>query len=279
MKRKIVVILCLFVTQFCYGQFKTNTELGIQTGVMYYLGDLNKCDGCITGGHFQESKPFISLNYKQNIDKRVSYRANILLGQISGDDRLENRDSLNKARGLHFKSNIYELSGNVEFNFLPYELGNPRYKWTPYLFSGLSMFYFNPQAENANGEWVDLQPLSTEGQGTTSFPDRKKYRLAQFAIPLGGGFKFSLNKVSNIIIEYSFRKTFTDYLDDVSTTYPGENVLRPEFGNESVYMSDPTGNFNAGDQRGNSEKNDWYSYLGITISFKLNDNNKGCDYE
>ena len=67
--------------------------------------------------------------------------------------------------------------------------------------------------------------------------------------------------------------------DSVSTTYPGENVLRPEFGNESVYMSDPTGNFIAGDQRGNSEKNDWYSYLGITISFKLNDNNKGCDYE
>ena len=133
--------------------------------------------------------------------------------------------------------------------------------------------------ENANGEWVDLQPLSTEGQGTTSFPDRKKYMLAQFAIPFGGGFKFSLNKVSNIILEYSIRKTFTDYLDDVSTTYPGENVLRPEFGNESVYMSDPTGNFIAGDQRGNSEKDDWYSYIGITISFKLNDNNKGCDYE
>ena len=140
MKRKIVVIFCLFVTQSCFSQFKTNTELGIQTGVMYYLGDLNKCDGCFSGGHFQESKPFISLNYKQNIDKRISYRANILLGQISGDDRLENRDSLSNARGLHFKSNIYELSGNVEFNFLPYELGNPRYKWTPYLFLDFQCF-------------------------------------------------------------------------------------------------------------------------------------------
>ena len=157
------------------------------------------------------------------------------IGQISGDDRLENRDFLAKARGLHFKSNIYELSGNVEFNFLPYELGNPRYKWTPYLFSGLSMFYFNPQAENANGEWVDLQPLNGR-PGNYLISRQKKYRLAQFAIPIGGGLKFSLNKVSNIIIEYSFRKTFTDYLDDVSTTYPGENVLRPEFGNESVYV-------------------------------------------
>ena len=84
---------------------------------MYYLGDLNKCDACFSGGHFQESKPFISLNYKQNIDKRISYRANILLGQITGDDRLENRDSLSNARGLHFKSNIYELSGSRSLTF------------------------------------------------------------------------------------------------------------------------------------------------------------------
>ena len=69
MKTKIVVIFCLFVSQSCFSQFKTKNELGIQTGVMYYLGDLNKCDSCFSGGHFQESKPFISLNYKQNIDK------------------------------------------------------------------------------------------------------------------------------------------------------------------------------------------------------------------
>tara|TARA_A100001388_G_C28758136_1_gene496141 strand:+ start:425 stop:1264 length:840 start_codon:yes stop_codon:yes gene_type:complete len=279
MKKYIIFTLCFIASNICSGQFKATHEIGFQSGLMYYLGDLNKCKDCFQGGHFSESSPFISINYKENVDKRISYRANILMGQIKGDDRVENRDSISRERGLHFKSKLYEISGKIEFNFLPFELGNPMYKWTPFLFSGLSMFYFNPQAENYNGEWVDLQPLSTEGQETTSFPERQRYRLSQFAIPIGGGLKFSLSKFSNFIIEYSARKTFTDYLDDVSKTYPGENVLRPEFGNESVYMSDPTGNFKAGDQRGNSERNDWYSYIGITVSFKINNNNSKCNYE
>lgn len=279
MKKILSTCVILCIVNICYGQFKQNSELGLQSGVIYYLGDLNKCDECLLGNHFLESKPFFGFNFKKNIDKRISYRANFLMGQVFGDDRLENRDSISQARSLHFKSKIYELSANVEFNFIPYELGNPRHMWTPYIFSGLSMFYFNPKGENINGEWVDLQPLSTEGQGTTSFPDRKVYSLTQFSIPIGGGIKISLNNVSNLIIEYSVRKTFTDYIDDVSTTYPGENVLRPEFGNESVYMSDPTGNFSPGDQRGNSEKNDWYAYLGITISFKINQSKKDCNYQ
>lgn len=279
MKKHIIFTLCFIASNICNGQFKTTNEIGVQSGLMYYLGDLNKCNNCFQGGHFSESSPFISINYKENVDKRISYRANILFGQIKGDDRVGNRDSISRERGLHFKSKLYEISGKIEFNFLPFELGNPMYKWTPFLFSGLSMFYFNPQAEYLNGEWVDLQPLSTEGQETTSFPERQRYRLSQFAIPIGGGLKFSLSKFSNLIVEYSTRKTFTDYLDDVSKTYPGENVLRPEFGNESVYMSDPTGNFKAGDQRGNSERNDWYSYIGIAVSFKINNNNSKCNYE
>ena len=279
MKLYFIIFFLLIFSDSINAQFKSNSELGLQSGLIYYLGDLNKCEECILASHFTEAKPFISINYKKNIDDRISYRTSILLGQISGDDRLENRDSISQARGLHFKSNIYELSTSIEFNFFPYEIGNPKDKWTPYLFSGLAMFYFNPQAENINGDWVDLQPLSTEGQETTSFPDRKKYSLAQFSIPFGGGIKFSVSRFANLILEYSFRKTFTDYLDDVSTTYPGENVLRPEFGNESVYFSDPTGNFTQGNQRGNSERNDWYSYIGVSLSFKLNDNVKGCDYE
>ena len=56
---------------------------------------------------------------------------------------------------LHFKSNIYELSGQLEFNFLPYESGNPLYTWTPFVYTGISLFHFNPKAENKNGEWVE----------------------------------------------------------------------------------------------------------------------------
>ena len=38
---------------------------------------------------------------------------------------------------------------------------------------------------------------------------------------MGGGIKIAINEYFNIIMEYGARKTFTDYLDDVSTTFPG----------------------------------------------------------
>ena len=144
-----------------------------------------------------------------------------------------------------------------------------------YVYTGISIFHYNPKAENQYGEFVDLQELGTEGQGTTSFPDKEKYSLIQYAIAIGGGFKIAVNPSFNIILEYGVRKTFTDYLDDVSTTYPGDILSMT---NEATYMSDPSGSHEIGEQRGDPDKKDWYSFAGITLSFKLNNNTKGCDY-
>jgi hypothetical protein len=180
---------------------------------------------------------------------------------------------------LHFRSSVFELSGQIEFNFLPFEAGNALYTWTPFVYTGLSFFHFNPQAENKDGLWVNLQELGTEGQGSTSFPERKKYPLTQLAIPLGGGLKIAVNPSFNIILEYGVRKTFTDYLDDVSKTYPltnGGDIS--DITNATYEMSDPNGTHISGDQRGNPDKKDWYSFVGITLSFKLNNQTKGCDY-
>jgi len=75
------------------------------------------------------------------------------------------------------------------------------------------------------------------------------------------------------------RKTFTDYLDDVSTTYPeGVNSNVIDISNATYEMSDPNKTHIAGEQRGDPDKKDWYSFVGITLSFKLNNNTKGCDY-
>ena len=135
---------------------------------------------------------------------------------------------------------------------------------------------FNPQAENSNGQWVDLQPLGTEGQGTTAYPDRKKYSRTQIALPMGGGVKFTLNDRLNLMLSFSGRKTYTDYLDDVSTTYPGTPT---EFDAASIEMSDPTYSHSKDEQRGNDLEDDWYFYTGISITFRLNNSSVGCDYE
>ncbi len=65
-----------------------------------------------------------------------------------------------------------------------------RRKVTPYLFGGISVFYFNPYATDPAGDKVYLRPLSTEGEGLPMYPDRKEYSLVNMAFPFGGGFKF-----------------------------------------------------------------------------------------
>jgi len=253
-------------------QYKENTEVGFIGGVSYYLGDLNTT-------HFNNSLPFGGIVIRKNIDRRFSYKAELLYLNISADDREDATDTIAIDRGLHFRSSVFELSGQIEFNFLPFESGNALYTWTPFVYTGLSFFHFNPQAENKDGLWVNLQELGTEGQGSTSFPERTKYPLAQLTIPLGGGLKIAINPSFNIILEYGVRKTFTDYLDDVSTTYPeGVNSNVADISNATYEMSDPTGTHFAGEQRGDPDKKDWYSFVGITLSFKLNNQTKGCDY-
>jgi len=272
MKNLLILISFIGLVFNANAQYKENTELGFIGGISYYTGDLNTT-------HFNNSLPFGGIVIRKNIDRRFSYKAELLYLNIAGDDRKDATDTIAIDRGLHFRSSVFELSGQIEFNFLPFESGNVLHTWTPFVYTGLSFFHFNPQAENKEGLWVDLQELGTEGQGSTSFPERTKYPLAQLAIPLGGGLKIAVNPSFNIILEYGVRKTFTDYLDDVSKTYPltnGGDIA--DISNATYEMSDPNKNHIAGDQRGNPDKKDWYSYAGITLSFKLNNRAKGCDY-
>ena len=276
MYRKTGIITILLIFFFLFGfnakaQVVSSTEIGIMGGGSYYLGDINS-------KYFDYMMPSGGIVIRKNIDRRIVVKGELLLGYIRADDARNTNDTVKLNRNLHFRSPIYELSGQVEFNFLPYETGNSLYPFTPFIFAGVSLFRFNPKAEANNGEWVALQPLGTEGQGTTSFQDRKKYAITQFSIPMGGGFKISVNKTFNIILEYGIRKTFTDYLDDVSTSYIGGNLI--DMSPLGIEMSDKSlnGPQAKGFQRGDSKDNDWYTFTGITLSFKILSEKERCNY-
>ena len=250
-------------------QYEPNQEFGILGGTGYYIGDLNNT-------HFNNIRAAGGITFRKNFDRRFSFKSSALYTNVYADDA-NSADDINKNRNLHFKSDVIELSGQVEFNFLPYETGNALYPFTPFVFTGVSLFNFNPRAEASDGQWYALQELGTEGQGTTAFPNRKKYALTQLSIPFGGGFKIGVSDDVNIIIEYGLRKTFTDYIDDVSTTYAG---LPSEFDNVTIELSDRSldGPQQAGIARGDETNKDWYSFAGVTLSFRLKGNTKGCDY-
>ena len=266
----LLAVLFLFIsTTESNAQYKPNQEFGILGGSGYYIGDMNPT-------HFNNSRIAGGITYRKNFDRRFSFKSSALYTNVYADDKNSN-DAIKENRNLHFKSDIIELSGQIEFNFLPYETGNSLYSWTPFIFTGVSIFNYNPKAEASDGQWYNLQELGTEGQGTTSFQDRKKYSLTQLSIPFGGGVKIGVSDNFNIIFEYGLRKTFTDYIDDLSTTYAG---IPSEFTNIAIELADQSidGPQIAGVARGDETNKDWYSFSGITLSFRLQGNTKGCNY-
>lgn len=248
-------------------------EVGIFLGGSYYIGELNQ----VHLGQF--TKPAGGVVFRYNFNKRLAARANGLYGILEAHDSHSPIPAF-KQRNLSFKSNVIEFSAQLEFNFLDYEMGNERRKFTPYIFGGIAGFKFKPQGD-LGGTWVDLQPLGTEGQGLPGGASKKKYKLTQMSLPFGLGIRTHLAENIGLSIEWGLRKTFTDYIDDVSTTYYDPVALAAAHGAASAVLSDPSigkdPNYsNVGRQRGNPTNKDWYSFVGFALTVKFKSKEKAC---
>ncbi len=238
----------------------SRSELGFIFGGMSYMGDLNLVP-------FKNTQLAGGLIFRYNVHSRMSLRANLLYGNVKGNDA-QSKIDLIKNRNLNFTSAIYELSGGIEFNYFPFEIGHERYKGTAYILTEIGVFHMNPMTKY-NGESVALQPLGTEGQGT-SLSSHKNYGLTQLCIPIGVGARITLGKWACLNLELGLRKTFTDYLDDVhSDTYVDPTVLAVQSGPTAAALSNRSLDGSRYGKRGTSTSKDWYLFTGFSITFKL----------
>ena len=280
-------------------------DFGVFGGGVYYLGDINP------DLHFASSQLAYGGLVRYNYRDRWGFRGSINMGKLKADDAdfyqidavryfaidpdLQDPDYIYYAssnRGLNFETDLTEISFIVELNFFPYFVGSKKNTWTPYIFAGGAMYLYNPHP--IGQPEISFRELGTEGQG---FADRPPpYGNTAFAIPFGIGMKFSLGKNVGLGLEWGMRKTFNDYIDDISSTYYmdlyGFNAEKgvyytPDRANPSmiisqpitdeVYYSDPTFSHKKGEKRGNEYNNDWYSFYGVTLTFKINLNkDDGC---
>lgn len=265
MKQITLLLLTLLPTSLLAQEW----EFGVFGGASVYGGDLTE-EFIAT----EEVNPGVGGIIRYNFNKYVTLKSNIYYGTISGDDA--NAESKWRIeRNLSFKSDILDLSVQAEINFSGFWTTEARSRTSIYGLIGASVFRFNPQTKY-NGRWVDLQPLGTEGQGTTRFNDREKYALTQISIPIGLGVKHAFNKHWSLGFEVAPRKTFTDYLDDVSKTYVAPELLRAEHGPISDQLSNRTGevlnerkDLDSDDGRGNSTLDDWYYFAGVTVTYTI----------
>lgn len=266
----IILVLCI---PFIQGKSQI-LELGGFIGGSNYFGDLapialNPAETYLAGGAFIRFFPV----------KFISFRLGVSVGKIAGDDSKSVDAPDRIIRNLSFSSSIEEIYIIGEWNLFGFD--NQGTKISPYVFGGIAYYSFNPTA-TLNGQEHELQPLSTEGQGTSAFPERSPYKLNQFSVPLGAGIKYSVSTVINLGLEVGFRKTFTDYLDDVSMTYADANVLLSERGQLSVDLSNRSGevlgtpmDWGNADQRGDAEDLDWYVFAGLTVAVSLKNRQVG----
>lgn len=255
MKKLFLIIAFAFLGAVAYPQ---TAEVGLSGGITYYLGDINP------GIHFLASKPAYGVVARVNLDSRWVVKANAFRGRIKGDD---NKGRTNEIRGLKFESKITDIGLTAEFNFFDYHTGSRKKVLTPYIFGGIGVVIFNPEADG-----VDLRSIGTEGQNV-GFDGRKPYNVYAFTIPFGIGVKYGLNKRLAISAEWGMRKTFTDYLDDVSTTYYLDGTTI-DISNPEEFLSDPTKQHQAMQERGDPETNDWYNFTGVSLTYKFRLYNK-----
>ena len=153
----------------------------------------------------------------------------------------------------------------------------------PYGVIGVGYFHFNPQGSltDANGKktWYYLRPLHTEGEGFPEYPERKMYSLSQINIPMGVGLKYYISDRVNVSFEILLRKSFTDYIDDVSTTYidpnlfnkylsPHDAAIARQISDKVFAIVNPGLTRNSpGTQRGNPNQND--SYFTTFLKFAI----------
>lgn len=264
------LFLCLAVSEIR----AQGWEAGIFFGISHYQGDLQRSHVEILEAHHGNG-----VFARYSFSNRWALKAHLYQGTVSGSDA-NYPDEPVRNRNLSFRTPIKEAGLQLELTCLKlgatskhWQKNKVSYRFSTYVFSGVSGFHFNPKAYY-NGNWYDLQPLGTEGQGLPGNP--KKYEKFQVAIPLGFGAKFNLTHWSTIGFEMGFRKTFTDYIDDVSSLYPDLNALAEanpmaatlSYRSPEIFP-EAGGHDPSGTNRGGVSWNDSYVFAGITASIKL----------
>jgi len=292
----VIMLLSMFFPSLAAAQYNDGgpfSEIGVTIGPSNFLGDL--------GGHLGKGQTFLKDNNfqltKLSLGAHFSYypkdyfgvRFALNIGKLEGDDKvIKGKGGLEEARynrGLSFQSKFFEAIFVGELYptvFLEDDPSDVFHKLRPYGIAGIGLFHFNPQAiDPATGQWVNLQPLHLEGQGSAEYPDRKVYSLWQPNIPLGVGIKYWATDNLSLGVEVIYRKTFTDYIDDVSTTYVGnafyDTHLPPAQAAVAKRLADKSNNGaggapyygQAGDKRGTSQNKDAYYTFGIKVGFRI----------
>jgi hypothetical protein len=265
-----------------------NWDAGLKLGGTSYLGEM--------GGNEDTRRDFVyDMKLKQTrraIGAFARYRFSPIISgaitvnylRIQGGDNLSTNPA-RVARNLSFRNDMFEFNGRGEIVF--YHENDVGHKgrrgldFKAFFFAGVGGLVHSPKA-NYDGNWVKLRPLQTEGPANT-------YKALTFTLPTGIGLYFTYKKKHRFGWDIGWRTTFTDYLDDVSTTYVDPSTLssetalamynrNPELGDYGDALPSPDnygwfpfsdGSARPANKRGDPTHNDSYLVTQFTYSYVM----------
>ncbi|MBS1631571.1 MAG: hypothetical protein JST10_03250 [Bacteroidetes bacterium] len=269
-------------------------EIGIGLGPSFFLGDLGGNRG--VGRTFVKdvNMPFTKLMKGLHVNyyptEWLGFRLAANLGQLEAFDSIitghGGDEEYRKSRNLDFRSKLSEayIAAELYPTVFLEKYDGLLHKLRPYGIFGIGLFHFKPQglytAPNGSRSWVDLKPLMLEGQGMAEYPDRKPYSLTQMEIPMGVGVKYYIKENMYVGFEILHRKTFTDYIDDVSTNYidgslfdmylsPSQAAIARQMAFKENLINPSVSRPYLDEQRGNPNQNDAFFSGIIRFGWRL----------
>ena len=264
-----------------FSKRKQYNSVGFSIGAVNYFGDVTPVTN-FTSFRPGATRLGAGVSITRRFYPRLSGRFGLNYGRVTGSDELSTdgvsdpNARFRRNRNFTFRNDIFEASAVAIVDLI--ENRNNYLKrpdFVPYIFGGIAGFYNNPQGLYSDGSYVDLQPLKTEGQADA-------YSKYQLSIPFGGGIRYRINRNFDASLEVGFRKTFTDYIDDVGGKYAkisaisatpqqlyfGNGITKSQVGEFAGFtgQNDPTNTAQRGDS---GNKTDWYVVTGVTLNYIL----------
>ncbi|WP_462248561.1 DUF6089 family protein [Ekhidna sp.] len=244
---------------FLSWQFKDRYfSFSVGTGTSTYFGELNSKNS------INDNLSQINVGIEARLLNRIGARIDASYFTLSGSDQNAADSTFERQRNLSFNSRNFHFQLHTIYYLRPYQ-GDYFKRWSfdPFVFTGVGYMKFDPTAE-LGGETYSLREALTEGI---------EYKTWVTTIPVGIGAKFKANEFLNVNLEFSYHFTFTDHIDDVSTTYATEfanatsRLLSDRKEEVGVVNPDFYDQIQPGTRRGNPDNND--SFLQITLRAEL----------
>lgn len=184
-------------------------EIGVNIGALIYQGDLSpKAVGSV-----KTARPMLGIYYNRILTPYWSFRANLNVGSLHGDDSRFTQPAYMQHRNFNFSSSVVELSAMGVYNI--YGNNDNFRKFSTYLFGGAGVSFLNIKRDYSR---LDTAYFSSSAKLVSGIATDSAARLPRAIpiIPMGIGIKYTLLPRISLVAEGTYRYLFTDYLDGFS---------------------------------------------------------------